>query len=182
MIEILLTLSVMVIGMWAMLDLHTRLQVSEFEAYQRTQALALLDDMANRIMANRKEAAAYVTDSVRGIGTLPCSNPAESSTLVAHDQAEWCQALRGSAVGRLDEAARIIAGRGCVEAVGGLLEEEYLVTVVWQGATPLAQPPATLSCGKDQYNQPADSSCADSDDRCRRYVSTLVHIASLSAG
>jgi type IV pilus assembly protein PilV len=56
--------------------LQGRLQKSEMESYQRTQALMLANDMANRITTNRADAANYtiggVTDPASiGGGNLP---------------------------------------------------------------------------------------------------------------
>ncbi|WP_207796478.1 hypothetical protein [Pseudohalioglobus lutimaris] len=180
MIELLVTLVVVAIGMWAMLDLHTRLQVSEQEAYQRTQALLLLGDLVERMRSNRQAAGDYLTNPIRGLGVDACSDPLAAPALAGRDRAQWCQGLQGSAEVYAGHAAgALIAGRGCVEALDEVAGEEYLLTVVWQGAVPLSAPPGEIRCGKGQYDQPAGSACALKPDSCRRYVSTRIHIAEL---
>jgi type IV pilus assembly protein PilV len=69
----------------------------------------------------------------------------------------------------------MIGGRGCVEA---LPDNEYLVTVAWQGLTPVSAPPASVTCGQNLYDGPAGSPCQA--DRCRRVVTTVVRIATLN--
>jgi type IV pilus assembly protein PilV len=55
-LEVLVTLVILAIGLLGLAGLQTRLQVSEMEAYQRSQALILLNDMASRIASNRANA------------------------------------------------------------------------------------------------------------------------------
>ncbi|MDE2388510.1 MAG: type IV pilus modification protein PilV, partial [Betaproteobacteria bacterium] len=59
-IEVLVTMVVLAVGLLGLAGLQIRLQSSELESYQRTQALILLEDMTNRISTNRANAAAYV--------------------------------------------------------------------------------------------------------------------------
>jgi len=73
----------------------------------------------------------------------------------------------GSRVGAM------IGGRGCVEA---LPDGEYMLTVAWQGLTPLAAPPTSVGCGANQYDR-AGTACTA--DLCRRAVTTIVRIAAL---
>ena len=53
-IEVLVTLVIVAFGLLGIVGMQARLQVSEMEAYQRSQALLLLNDMANRIAINRQ--------------------------------------------------------------------------------------------------------------------------------
>ncbi len=188
MIEILVTIAIVVIGFMGLMQLQARLQVSEMESYQRTQALMLLDDMANRIATNRVKAADYTTNTTTGVGahTANCGSTV-TGTLNAKDEAEWCEALKGAAEKTgATKVGTLVGGRGCVESIGTGGVEEYMVTVVWQGLSPIAQPPAASStgvgikCGKDLYDLPAGSSCETKGDFCRRYVSTVVRIADLT--
>jgi type IV pilus assembly protein PilV len=70
----------------------------------------------------------------------------------------------------------MVGGRGCVEAIPGA-DEEYLITVAWQGLTPISAPPASVACGRDDYDGEAGSACTG--DLCRRTVTTIVRIAKL---
>jgi type IV pilus assembly protein PilV len=51
-----------------------------------------------------------------------------------------------------------------------------MVTVAWQGLTPLAAPPASVDCGANSYDA-GSGNCVN--DLCRRAVTTLVRIAIL---
>ena len=177
MIEVLVTMVIIAFGLLGMAGLQVRLQMSEMESYQRSQALMLLNDMANRITTNRNSAASYVTTAANPLGgVLTC--PTAVATVADRDLKEWCEALQGagettSSGGVVSKIGTLVGGRGCVELVGS----DYLVTVVWQGNTPIAAPPASVACGANSYNGAAGTPCAN--DLCRRPVTTLVRIATL---
>ena len=171
MLEVLITMVILAVGLLGLAGLQSRLQVSEMEAYQRAQALILLNDMANRITTNRNVAATYVTSAVGAGMTCPTS----TATQKARDAMEWCNALQGAAetTGAGNVVGAMIGGRGCVESVGA---NKYMITVAWQGAVALSAPPAEVSCGANLYNT-AGTQCAG--DLCRRVVTTVVQIATL---
>ncbi len=172
-IEVLVTLVILAIGLLGLAGLQSRLQASEMEAYQRAQALVLLEDMANRIAANRNNAASYVTGAGNplGVDNDPC--PTSTATRQQIDAGDWCRALQGAGetLGGSSVGA-MVGGRGCVEA---LPNNEYLITVAWQGLTPLAAP--APACGQNLYNGAAGSACTG--DLCRRVITTVVRIGSL---
>lgn len=172
MIEVLVTMVIIAFGLLGMAGLQMRMQSSEMESYQRSQALLLLNDMANRIAANRNNAAAYVTGATYGTG-MTC--PTAVATTADQDLKQWCEALQGaSEVSAADaKVGAMVGGRGCVQTASG----DYLVTVAWQGLTPISTPPASVTCGANQYNGASGSSCVN--DLCRRAVTTLVRIATL---
>jgi type IV pilus assembly protein PilV len=172
-IEVLVTMLILGIGLIGLVKLHSHLISSEVEAYQRSQALLLLSDMTNRISVNRNSAAQYVTDQ-NGLGAeINCPVGAETHK---RDQREWCNALRGAAeTAGGKQIGAMIGGRGCVESLPG---GRYLITVAWQGTTPISVPAASLSCAKGLYDSTtATGKCKN--DQCRRVVSTVVEIASL---
>ncbi|WP_431273550.1 type IV pilus modification PilV family protein [Variovorax ureilyticus] len=171
-LEVMVTLLIVAFGLFGLAALHTRLQTSEMEGYQRSQAITLLNDMASRIATNRRVAASYVTSAPIG-GSAAC--PAAIGTRQQIDAAEWCTALQGAAeTSGGSKTGTVIGGRGCVEDLGN---NEYLVTVAWQGLVPIAAPPAGVACGKNQYDD-ANTNCKN--DLCRRTVTTLVRIGKLS--
>jgi type IV pilus assembly protein PilV len=182
MIEVLVTMVIIAFGLLGMAGLQMRLQSSEMEAYQRTQALLLLDDLRSRIEANRLEAAKYAEGAPVatpvGAGMVNCPVTDATSTRAEVDVKEWCEALKGAAesAGGIKVGA-MVGGRGCVEAlpVGAAGDQLYRVEVAWQGLTPIAAP--TETCGAGQYNGTADSKCLN--DLCRRVVSTVIRMANL---
>jgi type IV pilus assembly protein PilV len=165
------TVLILSVGLLGMAALQARLQKSEVEAYQRSQALLLLSDMASRIAVNRSQAASYPSNASSVGAGMTC--PTTTATLLQRDVSEWCLQLQGASE-RLgtNSVGTLLGGRGCVQQVSiGV----FLITVAWQGLTPLTAPPAGLTCGQNQYN--GGGGCVD--DRCRRVVTTLVRIAGL---
>lgn len=171
MIEVLISMLVTSVGLLGAATMQSRLQLAELESYQRTQAVMLMNDMANRIMVNRTNAANYASATTLG-GTATC--PTATSTLQQTDAHQWCQALQGaSEVISGKNVGTMIGGRGCIENVS---PGTYMITVAWQGMTPTSSPPASVSCGLNAYND-ADANCVN--DLCRRTVTTLVRVADL---
>lgn len=175
-LEVLITIVILAIGLLGLAGLQARLQSSEMEAYQRSQALILLNDMASRIAANRANAATYVTGASTPLGGAAAC-PTATDTRQQADAGEWCNALQGAGetLGGGSVGA-MVGGRGCVEAIPGA-DEEYLITVAWQGLTPISAPPASVACGLNLYNGATGSACIG--DLCRRTVTTIVRIAKL---
>jgi type IV pilus assembly protein PilV len=68
MMEVLVSIVIVVIGLLGLAGLQSRASVSEMEAFQRAQALVLLQDMVDRINANRKLSMEYVTAAPLGTG------------------------------------------------------------------------------------------------------------------
>lgn len=175
MIEVLVTIFILAFGLLGLAGLQARLQVSEMEAYQRAQALVLLNDMASRIATNRANAINYVTGTANPLGTgMAC--PAGTASRQDADSREWCLALQGTAVTANESGANVgamLGGRGCVESLDAE-NREYRVTVAWQGLTAISAPPNDIACGLNAYDGGA---CTN--DRCRRVVTTTVRIAQL---
>jgi type IV pilus assembly protein PilV len=120
MIEVLVSLVIIAFGLLGLAGLQTRLQLSEFEAYQRSQALLLLDDMASRINTNRINAAAYTGDDV-GVGTCPAT---PATTRVEADLQDWCNALQGAGETQAtNKLGAMLGGRGCVEQLASAFSD-----------------------------------------------------------
>jgi type IV pilus assembly protein PilV len=182
-IEVLVTMVILAFGLLGAAGLQARLQLADMEAYQRAQALILVDDIANRIATNRAHAAAYVTGAGNPLGTgmMACPTPSTTATLQQTDAAQWCNALLGVAevtgAGNIGVGA-MLGARGCVES---LPSSEYLVTVAWQGLVPISAPPTSVACGANQYNGAVGSTSSNcASDRCRRVFTTIVRIAGLT--
>lgn len=173
-VEVLVTMVILAIGLLALAGLQARLHVLQIESYQRAQALIILSDMAGRITNNRYDALAYVTAAPLGTGD-PC--PVTTATRQEADLTEWCNQILGASETDTGGGAvgAMVGGRGCVEALGG---DEYLVTVAWQGLIPISAPPATVTCGEDEYDGGAGSQCVN--DLCRRVVTTVIRIPTLT--
>ena len=92
-IEVLVAVLICAFGLLGFTAMQARATTSEFESFQRSQALPLVEDMATRINVNRANAAAYVTNGLIGAGpAADCSGLAGASL----DVCEWGNLLRGS--------------------------------------------------------------------------------------
>lgn len=164
-IELMASLLVAAFGVVALAGLQTRAAALELESNQRAQALVLLNDMAQRIAANRLQAAAYVGND-RGLSpaTQACST---LPTLAEQDVCDWSERLRGASITRgARNVGAMIGARGCIAAITG---SQYVISVVWQAEMPSAAPAA--ACGRGAYGT----------DTLRRAVSTVIQMADLEA-
>ncbi len=166
MIEVLIAILVTAFALLALAGLQGGAMVGEIEAYQRSQALILAQDMTNRINANRGNAAAYVLPGYIG-GAADCPNPA-GTAVVDRDLCQWKAALDGTS--ELTIAAKRVGGatnaHGCIVQTA---PNSYLVSVVWQGS---------------QRTRDAINLCASAAfpaDGTRRAVTVPLTIATLAA-
>jgi type IV pilus assembly protein PilV len=181
-IEVLVTMVILAFGLLGAAGLQARLQLADMEAYQRAQALILVDDIASRIATNRANAAAYVTGAANPLGTgMVCPTPSTTATLQQIDATQWCNALQGVAeVAGAGKIGAMLGARGCVESIS-TTTQEYLVTVAWQGMVPISAPPTSVGCGANLYDGAVGSTSSNcTSDHCRRVVTTIVRIAGLT--
>lgn len=166
MLEVLVTLLVLTFGLLGVAGMQAQMQLAEREAYQRAQAVALLQDMVDRISANRKNVASYVTAAPLGTGSaIDCTAPA---TVAARDQCEWHTTLLGAAEASGGTLLGAMTGaRGCISNPVATMPRQMIVAVAWQGLSATVVPAAT-GCGAGEYG---------ADDRFRRAM-----IASLVIG
>ena len=162
-IEILVTLIIVAIGLLGLAATQARMQTADAESYQRAQALVLIDDMLDRINANRYAAQCYaLTTNTDGspylgasgsghLGAPDCtlgSMTAEQLAQANTDLQEWNDLLNGAAESRGGADIGAMSGaRGCVtfDAATGT----YTVVVSWQGRNDTFAP--VVSCGNGLY-------------------------------
>jgi type IV pilus assembly protein PilV len=174
-VEVLVTIVILLIGLLGLAGLQGRALNAQMEAYQRSQALILLKDMADRIDANRANAAAYVTTALNppylGAGNAADANCSAKATWQLRDSCEWNNALLGSAetLGG-NRVGAMIGARGCVYEIAAPaagVPGEYLVAVAWQGLNSTAAP--AITCGQNLY----------SNEKLRRVVALPISLADL---
>jgi len=168
MIEVLVAIVIVVVGLLGLAGLQSRAALAEMESFQRAQALVLLQDMVDRINANRKNSMSYVT--TKPLGTGNSEEDCATLTGVDRDKCEWNNALLGAAEqqGGTGVGAMIDA-RGCVENQLATMPRRFVVAVVWQGLNATAAPGSTL-CGQNLYG---------TGDRARRAVTANLTIGCL---
>lgn len=164
-LEVLITMLILVFGLLALANLQAKMNLTQMEAYQRAQAVVLMQDMLDRIANNRNEAlttTTYVTGTTgtdSPVGTAATPDPCSTlTTLAARDKCDWSSSLLGAAeVQGGNKIGAMIGARGCVERIdpqpnpapGVCTPATYRVTVVWQGINPTVTP--LLACGQNLY-------------------------------
>lgn len=172
MIEVLVTIVILAFGLLGLAGLQLRIQNGEMESYQRGQALVLLNDMVERITANRANATSYLSASI-GTGDAQPGSCAAVAAGAAKDLCEWSNALKGAAeTSGGNRVGAMIGARGCITEIqtanaasGVCTPGIYEVAVAWQGLRGTVAP-AKL-CGKDSYG---------ADDSLRRVISMQITV------
>ena len=168
MLEVLIAIFILTVGLLGVAGMQVQMQNAELEAYQRAQAIVLLQDMVDRVNANRKNAANYVTAAALGTASkIDCTAPA---TVAARDQCTWHSALLGAAeTSGGTQLGAMNGARGCISNPVTTMPRQMIVAVAWQGVSPTAVPAAT-ACGQDEYG---------ADDRFRRAMVASITIGCL---
>jgi len=170
MLEVLVAIVIVVVGLLGLAGMQARINLAELESFQRAQAVVLAQDMVDRLSANRKNAANYVTTTALGAdtGALDCTT---TTTMAGRDRCEWNNALLGAAeVSGTSKVGAMIGARGCVTDLTDATKpyKKFLVAVVWQGLSPTVAPGGT-ACGQNSYG----------DDKNRRAIVANVVIGCL---
>lgn len=171
MIEVLVTIAILVVGLLGLAAMQTLATLAELESYQRSQALVLVRDMADRMSANKAQITSYVKSDI-GLAPLDCAPlvpaPGAAGTFDL-DLCEWNNLLNGAsekADGGAKNVGAMIGARGCIVRVDPVT---FMVTVAWQGLSRAGVP--VEPCGQGAYG----------DDANRRTVSMVVRIGLLNA-
>jgi len=171
-IEILVSLTLIAVGLLGLAQLIVKGQRASFEAYQRQQAISLANDMLEKIKTNRARAADYAAaapvntplgegnrfnDLTTGTITNCAATTCAPDVLAIYDAAYWDGLLQGSTEtfnGGANRAGGAANARGCVEvvvpAVAPSTLATYRVTVAWQGREATVVP-VTSACGNGLY-------------------------------
>jgi type IV pilus assembly protein PilV len=166
-LEVLVSIVVIAIGLLGLFGLQAKAQKAETESYGRTQALVLIQDIADRMNANRADtfSLAYVTATpAGGAGALvDCAGKTGADL----DLCEWGNLLRGVTETSAGNACTTASGAGCVGAMmsatgciaydaGSELPDStgavqagtgvYTISVAWQGLSSTVIPTAQQTC------------------------------------
>ena len=164
-LEALVAILICAFGLLGFVGMQARSTAAEFESYQRSQALTLIDDMVSRINTNRASAGAYVTGSLIGAALVDCTGKTGKDL----DICEWGNLLYGSAETRGgNKIGAMLNARGCITKVAGVTDR-YTVSIAWQGIVQTGAPADT--CGQGNAAFPTESQ--------RRAVSSAVCIGLL---
>ena len=150
MVEVLITIVILTIGLLGVAGLQARMQLAEVESYHRSHAIVLLQDIVDRIAANRRNAMNYVTGGALGTGNAVQN--CLGLTGANLDLCQWNNALLGASETSSggQQVGGMIGARGCITNVSATMPREFTVAVVWQGVTATAAPMST-ACGQGLY-------------------------------
>ena len=166
MLEVLVAIFVLTIGLLGTASMQSQMQTTQVESYQRAQAIVLLQDMVDRVNANRKDVVNYVSADL-GLSSQDCSVP---GTVAGKDLCEWNNALFGASEMKGTQTLGAMTGaRGCITNPVATMPREIVVSVVWQGMRPTVAPGGT-TCGQNQYG---------ADDKQRRAMIARITIGCL---
>lgn len=165
-LEALITILILAFGMLSLAGLQVKIHAAEMEAYQRAQALILLNDMVAKISANRTSVNEYVAE-----GAIVGEADVQNCDVVAsakRDICEWNNALKGSSekTASSENIGAMISARGCIEQISAS-PVSVRVVITWQGLH-MTKAPA-YACAKGIYG----------DDSYRRAISQTVTFATL---
>lgn len=175
-LEVLVTIIILAFGLLGFAGLQSKIFVMEFESYQRAQAVTILNDIADRVAANRD---AYVTAlSLGGSGALAnclLITGTTAADIIARDVCELGNLLKGageregsSGVGAMNDA------QACITTFTETATEAFnrcqtgvQIDVVWRGRSATIVPTAT--CGTT-----GGTPAYGATDAYRRAISTRV--------
>ena len=186
MIEVLVSIVIIAVGLLGLAGIQARAQQAELESYQRAQALILLQDMVDRINANRKTAGCYAFTPLPDNGSVFAGSGAAAPTCAGAfgttqtraqadaDLLAWHNMLVGAAEALgANQVGAMIGARGCVSLDTTVNPNIYRVSVAWQGMTPTVNPTSVdpnLSCATGQFGS----------DLQRRVISVSFPLACLN--
>jgi len=172
-LEILVTLVILLLGLLGLVGLQARATTASMEAYQRAQALIVVNQMVDIIRLNRRVGSCFAfsnettgTPFIGAAGTVYGVPPACASSTAAENQSvldtttAWDATLKGAAetLGGGSVGA-MLGARGCISYLagseligsGGALTGTgvYTVSVAWQGLVDSVAPPD--NCAKKLY-------------------------------
>lgn len=172
-IEILVALVIFLVSALGIAGLVTRTVQQETESYQRVQAVILLQDMQERLSANRQVASCYAGSDTLGVGftgTITCgAGTAGQQAIAVADLQQWNNSLKGAAEkSGTTNVGALIGARGCIRLVDAS-QQIYRISIAWQGIGDTVV--ADDKCGENQYG----------NETRRRVVSALVQFGILSS-
>lgn len=164
-IEVMIAILIIAVGILGLAGLQARAMNAEFESYQRTQAILLLEDMVQRIRMGRSSKGSFkaISDGTTGgnfLGTagagayaLDCTAP---GTRAHQDMCEWSDLLKGSSETKAgNQLGAMVGARGCIfydattEVSGAADTGLFTVAVSWQGTLDTVAP--AVNCANGLY-------------------------------
>lgn len=182
-IEVLVSMLIVAFGVLGLAALQARSMNSEFESYQRSQAIILANDMVERVRMNRQAMGEFknISNATNGSGFLGSPGTGEYTpdcvtTQAGKDLCAWSSLLQGAAQTNSGgtKIGAMMGARGCIfydpatEVAGVPDSGLFTVTVVWQGGQATVVP--SVNCANGLYG----------NETMRRAVSMSFRLGRLS--
>jgi type IV pilus assembly protein PilV len=199
-LEVLVALFIITVGLLGLAGMQVAAQQAELEAYQRAQAMVLMNDIVDRINTNRKAATCYAVTTVSAsgypylgstgtnkysVGGFSCAALATNPPALARASTDLqlidAMLLGASETKGTAKVGAIIGARACIGFDAA--SQSYTVAVAWQGLSktfsPASWPAATnpavaRNCALYLYG------ATNADDTQRRVLWTTIRVASLT--
>lgn len=168
-LEVLITIVILAFGLLGLAGLQAKTQSYTTESFERAQGILLIQEMANRVSANRANAANYVTTAPLGTGDSQGTSCA-GLTGARQDLCEWSLELKGTSEQQSGSGASMgamLGARGCIEQLA-TNPTVIRISVAWQGMNEFQAP--SLTCGQNLYGR----------DGFRRTIASIVAVANLA--
>ena len=169
MIEVLITIAILLIGLLGLAGLQAQISVAELEAFQRAQALVIVQDMVDRMAAHKADLAVNPANYVAAdIGASGVVDDCTGYTGYKLDLCELNNILVGAAERDTSSSTNVGAMIGARACITNPATDTWVVTIAWQGLMATAKPEE--ACGAGAYG----------NDALRRTVSLVLRRATLS--
>ncbi len=182
MFEVLVSLFIVVTVFVGQISLQVFVQKNTAEVSQRSQAIAMMNNMADRITSNRGAAGCYAFTSATQIspflghnGTSPTAcagfGDLQTQAIALADLTGWERELLGSSGvdSSNNNIQNIRNAKGCISVDDSTVPPTYTIAVAWESTEEQVAP--LSRCGQGTYGNEA----------VRRAVETQVQFASLDA-
>lgn len=186
MVEVLVALFFVVVVFMGHIGSQAFMQKSSIEASRRAHAQILLNDIVERMQANRAVAPCYAFTNgaapvVGKSGAPPtCTGfgTPETQARATQDLLEWHQALlNGGVTNQNNESiGGLKNGRGCISIDETTTPSTYTLAVAWEGSSPQTIPGNALP-----ENECATGAYGSESPTLRRVISRKVQFGNLSS-
>ncbi len=136
-IEILIAIFILGIGVLATLAMQGTAKSGYLEAFQRTQAVLIARDLAERMTSNRSAdlsdySGTYTGSSMSSYSDCLSATSCTPAQMVSWDRYQFDQAILGaSEVRNSSNVGGLIGAEGCVDYSSGLVT----IVIVWKGVS-----------------------------------------------
>ena len=177
--EVLIALVILSIGLLGIAGLQATSKRTSYEAFQRTTATMLAQDIIERMRANNTQLSAYngtvdtttITYTDCGTSTADCT----AAQLATYDLYQWQQAILGASETNDSgtNTGGLVSPTGCITVATACTSCDVTVAIAWRGLTAISNP-GINTCGSTTSNY---HSSGTTDNAHRRVIEVETYIS-----